>query len=100
MPAEFRARCKVVTDEKVFAMWEDEIELRERTVMTPAGPMEMVCRGKYAERSAELLAAYSYGRPVNLMASKIDIEVSDVRRMSRSQLEAIVAEESAKDTEH
>ena len=100
---ELRVRAKKLVDDKVIAYWEDEITERQREIMTPAGPMDMVCRGKDAMKAAELLAGYGYGRPAQSIESKVDVTVNHVREMSRAQLLAIASgvtvEESA-DTEH
>lgn len=60
---EFRARCRKIVDEEVIDMWHEEIQLKEREVITPAGPMTMVTRGKHAEKAADQLSAYGYGKP-------------------------------------
>lgn len=60
---EFRSKCLTATWEKVFPAWMDEMEERERTVMTPDGPVTLVCKGQNWLRCAELLAAYGAGRP-------------------------------------
>lgn len=61
---ELRIRAKKLVDDKVIAYWEDEITERTREIITPAGPMDMTCRGKDAMKASELLAAYGYGKPV------------------------------------
>ena len=60
---EFRERAKKAVDEVVFRAWLEECEERERTVITPAGPFEIVQRGKEWMRASELLAAFGYGKP-------------------------------------
>ena len=85
---EFRERAKKLVDAKVIAYWEDEIELRERAIMTPAGPMDMVCRGKDSMKAAELLTAYGYGRPAQTIEKTVTHVKRSPREMSLEEIEA------------
>ena len=97
----FRSRCRERTDERVFAAWVDEIEVRERVVGHAFGaPIIDVCRGKEWIRASELLAAYGYGKP----AQAVSVDVThhrDVRELSRDELMAIASGiEAGAETEH
>ena len=89
---ELRQRCLKAVDEVVLAYWLDEVTEREREVITPAGPMTMVCRGQHAARCSELLANYGLGKPVQPVESKVEVTVTDAREMTTAQLDARIEE--------
>lgn len=60
---EFRQKARKAVDEHVLSAWVDELEVKPREVITVAGPVDVVARGKEWMRASELLAAYGYGKP-------------------------------------
>lgn len=74
---EFRARARKAVDEKVLQAWIDELEIKERTVITPAGSFEIMSRGKEWMRASENLAAYGYGKPTQPVVNLNPEQMSD-----------------------
>lgn len=105
---ELRARCLKAVDEHVLTYWLDEVTEREREIITPAGPMTMVCRGSHAAKCSELLAAYGMGKPMQPTESKIDVTHRgewNLDKMSPDELRhlramAVKAGADAESTEH
>lgn len=91
---EFKARAMKLVDEVVIDAWADEIELRDRAIMTPAGPMDMVCRGKDWMKATELATAYALGKPsqsVEMSGPDGGPIQHDVREISDAELAKIAA---------
>lgn len=92
---EFRDRARKAVDEKVLDAWIDELEVRERTVITPAGPFEIEQRGKEWLRASELLAAYAYGKPAQTIEKNVTITKRSPREYSLEELESLARGEVA-----
>lgn len=88
---ELRQRALKAVDQRVLEAWEDEMEVRERQVITQVGPITVVARGPNWVKCSELLAAYGLGKPVQPTESKVDVVHHDAREMSRERLLAIAA---------
>lgn len=63
-PPHFKTECVRIVDEKVIAIWEDEVTLREREMVLPNGSVATIkALGKEYMKASELLAAYAHGKP-------------------------------------
>lgn len=97
---ELRQRALRAVDEKVLAAWEDELEERDRQVVTQVGAITVFCKGPNWVKCSELLAAYGLGKPVQPVESKVEVTVSDTRQMTTAQLDARIAELEGSHVEH
>lgn len=90
---EFKARCRRILDETVIDAWADEIKMRPREIITPAGPFEMECRGPHWVKASELIAGYAIGKPAQRTeltgADGGPVNVRDVSELSDADLEHI-----------
>ena len=64
----FRLKARAAVDEHVLGAWIDEVQAKERIEMTDNGPVSVMQRGREWMRASELLAAYGYGKPAQIVA--------------------------------
>lgn len=97
-----RKRALKAVKDHVLDYWIGQVTVKPRAVKI--GPTEVIVDtyGQDAQKSAELLAAYGLGKPVQPSESKVDIEIRDPRQLSRERLLAIAAGAEAGEagTEH
>lgn len=60
---ELKIRALKAVDDHVLDAWIDEVQVKTRTRLTMAGPVEVEERGENWVKCSELLAAYGLGKP-------------------------------------